>query len=195
MTKAEKTRQFIIETSAPIFNKKGVAGTTLSDVMKATQMSKGILYLHFEDKEDLSKCVVTYNLKQHLARTSDAIQHFETAKDTFFALVDFLSRPFSTPVEGGCPMLNFGMEADDTNDAICQLVGSAVSEALEGITKILEWGVENGEFKTGWDYKTFAIKAYAVLEGGLLISRTTKDVSKINLLAGLLKKEVDENMA
>jgi hypothetical protein len=31
------------------------------------------------------------------------------------------------------------------------------------------------------------------LEGGLLISRITKDVSKINLLAGLL--EVDENMA
>jgi hypothetical protein len=31
-------------------------------------------------------------------------------------------------------------QADDTNDAICHLVGIVVSQALSGITKILKWG-------------------------------------------------------
>jgi len=44
MTKSERTRQFIIETSAPIFNTKGIAATAYSDVMQATKMAKGGLY-------------------------------------------------------------------------------------------------------------------------------------------------------
>ena len=40
MTKSERTRQFIIEQSAAIINKKGVAGTAISDLMEATKLAK-----------------------------------------------------------------------------------------------------------------------------------------------------------
>ena len=50
MTKGEETRQFIIEKAAPIFNTKGIAATSMSDSMEATKLSKGIMYVHFDNK-------------------------------------------------------------------------------------------------------------------------------------------------
>lgn len=41
MTKAEKTRNFIVEKTAPIFNMKGYAGTSLNDITAATGLTKG----------------------------------------------------------------------------------------------------------------------------------------------------------
>ncbi|WP_290795028.1 hypothetical protein [Flavihumibacter sp. UBA7668] len=43
MTKGDKTKQFIIEQSAPIFNTKRIAATSMLDNMEATQLSKGSL--------------------------------------------------------------------------------------------------------------------------------------------------------
>ncbi len=63
MSKAERTRQFIIEQAAPIFNTKGIAGTAMSDIMSATKMAKGGLYGNFESKEDLANAIVDHNLR------------------------------------------------------------------------------------------------------------------------------------
>ncbi len=41
LTKAEITTQFIIDTVAPVFNKFGYAGTSMSDITKATGLTKG----------------------------------------------------------------------------------------------------------------------------------------------------------
>lgn len=46
--KSERTRQFIIEKVAPIFNRKGYAGTSLSDLTEATGLTKGAIYGNFK---------------------------------------------------------------------------------------------------------------------------------------------------
>ncbi|RZK05397.1 MAG: TetR/AcrR family transcriptional regulator, partial [Flavobacterium sp.] len=44
MSKSEQTKQFIIEKAAPIFNKKGFAGTSMNDILEATGLAKGGVY-------------------------------------------------------------------------------------------------------------------------------------------------------
>ena len=39
-TKSEKTTEFIIQKVAPIFNKHGYSGTSMSDLTKATGLTK-----------------------------------------------------------------------------------------------------------------------------------------------------------
>ena len=39
MSKAEKTKQMIIEQAAVIFNEKGVAGTSIDDILKASKVA------------------------------------------------------------------------------------------------------------------------------------------------------------
>jgi TetR/AcrR family transcriptional repressor of nem operon len=62
MQKGENTRQLIIEQATPIFNKKGIFGTSMSDIMEAAKLSKGSLYVHFENKDSLAFSVLEYSL-------------------------------------------------------------------------------------------------------------------------------------
>lgn len=193
MTKAEKTKQFILEKSAPIFNTKGVAGTAMSDIMEATKLAKGSLYVHFENKEELSYAVVDYNLDFSAKKMSEAINKKKTSKDKLFAYFDFLSDPLNPPLVGGCPMMNFGMEADDTNPVIKYKVNRLVQLSIQRVTSIIEQGIVNGEFKKDWNAKEFATKGFAMIEGGTLISRVSGTNEHMNLIIKVIKKEIEEN--
>lgn len=192
MTKSEKTRQFIIEKTAPIFNTKGVAATAISDIMEATKLAKGSLYVHFENKEELAYCAVDYNLKDFVDKATVATDKYQTAKDKFYALLDFLSNPIDHPVQGGCPMLNFGMEADDTSPVIRNKVHEVMCGVQQNIVNIIEQGIADSEFKSGWNVKEFATKVYAMLEGGVLISRVSGSSDPMGVLINILKREIDE---
>src|ERR1700679_4243920 len=115
MTKGEQTRQMIIEQSAPIFNKKGLAATAMSDIMEATDLSKGSLYVHFDNKDVLAEAVVDYNMYLLGQKFMTAIDRVDHPREKLFAYIDLFRNPANPPVAGGCPMLNFGMEADDQN--------------------------------------------------------------------------------
>ena len=67
MSKSERTRRYIIEQSAPVFNKKGIAGTSLADLTAATGLTKGSIYGNFKSKDDLAVAVFQYNT-QNLTR-------------------------------------------------------------------------------------------------------------------------------
>jgi AcrR family transcriptional regulator len=192
MTKAEKTKQFIIEKSAPIFNAKGIAATAMSDIMEATKLSKGSLYVHFEDKEALSHSAVDYNLNSLVNKVFAATGKRTTAKAKLVASLDFLSDPLHPPIAGGCPMLNFGLEADDTNPAVLKKVGKVVKAMQQNIASLVEKGIATGEFKKSWNSTIFATKAFALIEGGILISRVTGKNDQMKIILQLIKDEIEE---
>lgn len=89
LTKAEKTKQFILETAAPLYNEKGISGVHIDDVLTATKLTKGCLYGHFENKEDLSGQVIDLLLKKITDKMYLAITDKKTAKAKIFAFLDF----------------------------------------------------------------------------------------------------------
>ena len=64
MTKASRTRQFIISKTAPVFNTQGYAGTSLIDLTKATGLSKGALYGNFSNKEEIAMSVFQHSMEK-----------------------------------------------------------------------------------------------------------------------------------
>jgi TetR/AcrR family transcriptional repressor of nem operon len=193
MSKAERTKQMIIEKTAPLFNTKGVAATAVSDIMEVTQMGKGSFYTHFENKEELTHCAVDWNLKQFEEKLTVEAGRYEGAKNKFFGLLDYLSDPLNPPVQGGCPMMNFGMEADDTSPVIREMVNATICNVQQGMVNLLEAGIAEGTFDPQWNYKAFAIKAYAMIEGGILVARVSRDISQMKMLVEMLKCEIDEH--
>jgi AcrR family transcriptional regulator len=107
MSKAERTRQFIIETSAPIINKKGMAGTSLSDIMEATKLAKGGIYGNFENKEEICTESFLYLRSQLAAKLDAAVFQGTSAKAKFTNLLEAYGDDKNTA--GGCPILNFGV--------------------------------------------------------------------------------------
>src|SRR4051812_16713049 len=114
MSKAEKTKSFIIEKVAPIFNTKGYAGTSLSDMTEATGLTKGSIYGNFSDKDEVALAVFDFNLKKVNSIIQSEVAKRTTAKSQLLAYIDvyenFLTLPFP---DGGCPILNTAIDADD----------------------------------------------------------------------------------
>lgn len=195
MTKAERTRQFIIEQSAPLFNTKGVAGTAMSDIMEATKMAKGGLYGHFESKDALSHAVVDHCLNTLGQKITTQLNKHKSAKNKLFAYLNFFSHPENPPLQGGCPMMNFGLESDDTNPVIKQKVKQGMDWSQNLIAGIIEDGIASGEFKAGWNAKEYAIKFFALMEGATMIARIMGNNTQLYTIIQMLKTEIEEKVA
>jgi len=184
----------IIEQSAPVFNKKGIAATAMSDIMKATKLSKGSLYVHFDNKDVLAGAVVDHNMQLLRQRVMAAVNRFNHPKDKLFAYIDAFRDPLNPLVEGGCPMMNFGVETDDQNEVIRKKVAAAVNGSQQAIADIIAEGIRQGVFKADWDYREFAAIMFAMIEGGVLISNATRRNDKMIIINRSLKKMIEDQL-
>ena len=174
MNKAEKTRQFIIEKTAPIFNQKGYAGTSLSDMTEATGLTKGSIYGNFADKDEVALACFDHNHKVVVSVIKAKMDQFSSMRDKLRVYLDIYGNPRNNPpVPGGCPMLNTAIDSDDTHPGLRSRVGEAFIAWKDRIAAIIKAGIGNKEFKPGTDPDRMALTIIALLEGMLTISRTT----------------------
>lgn len=194
MTKGEETRQFIIEKAAPIFNTKGIAATSMSDIMEATKLSKGSMYVHFENKDVLACAAVDHNMKVLSSKLEIEVRQGKSSKDQLFAYIDFFSNPINPPIIGGCPLLNFGTEADDTNPIVKEKVNNAIKRGQQLLSTIIEKGIADKEFDPNWNATEFATVLFAMLEGGHLMSRMSGNNDNMKIIEETLKKIISEKL-
>lgn len=195
MGKGEQTRQMIIERSAALFNTKGIAATAMSDIMEVTGLSKGCLYVHFENKEVLAEAVIDFNMQLLSNKMTAALDREKSARDKLYAYIDLYRNPLTPPVSGGCPMMNFGVEVDDQDEQFREKVADMVNKSQQRIVDIIAKGIRDGEFKPTWNYKEFATTMFALIEGGTLISRTTKKIDKMQIIGRTLRKMIEAQLA
>lgn len=173
-TKAECTKQFIIEKAAPIFNKKGIAGTSLSDLTCATGLTKGSIYGNFKDKDEVAVCVFQYNVNNLISYLSRAITKEKTNIDKLLAIPKAYRKLYNTMIAyGGCPILNTAAEADDTHQVLCRMTVDAIDTMKKTIFKLVKAGIESGEFDNNTDADKIADVTISLIEGGSILSKVT----------------------
>ena len=174
MGKAEQTRAFIVEKTAPIFNTKGYAGTSLTDMTDATGLTKGSIYGNFENKDEVALAAFDYNLAKVRGIIKAEMDKQATVKEKLLVYVDvyenFMNYPF--PV-GGCPILNTAIEADDTHPQLKKKAIEAIINWKNLIIKLIEKGIETKEFSTALDAEQAALTLIAMIEGGVMVSKLT----------------------
>src|ERR1700742_3551612 len=107
MSKAEQTRQFIIEKTAPIFNMKGYAGTSLTDMTEATGLTKGSIYGNFANKDEVAMAAFDHNAKKVNSIIRQEMDKHASIKDKLLVYVDVYENYVKFPFPaGGCPILN-----------------------------------------------------------------------------------------
>ncbi len=191
MTKAEKTKQRIIEKAAPIFNEKGISGTSIDDVLHAAQVAKGCLYNHFEDKAALSNEVADYLLNKITSNSIGAINKGQTAHEKICSYMDFSRDALNTSIQGGCPIFNFAVEADDNNPVVKEKVKSSMEGALKNFSSILKSGIKNGEYDSSLNPDEFALKLFSSIEGTTLICRVLNSNKPMHTLLRGLRTELE----
>lgn len=188
MSKAERTRKFIIEQSAGIVNRKGMAGTSLSDIMEATKLAKGGIYGNFESKDEICMESFLYLSRMMAERLDRAVADGKNAKDKFFNLLEAYK---GKNMEGGCPILNFGVEADDTHPLMKENVRKAIRSSQKRIHDIVSQGISDKQILNTVDPKNFSVKAFAMIEGAILCKRVLESEEQMRIVMGAIWLEFE----
>lgn len=172
MVRNEKTRQFIIEKTASIFNKKGYVGTYLSDLTEATGLTKGSIYGNFKDKNEVALEAFRYNYRFQTATLLDKIEEQQNAVDKLVVFMDFYKASYKAIFKnGGCAILNTAVDADNGNESLRVEVVKKIQDWHHLIVSILSEGMDKGEIRPllANDY---AYRMIALVEGSILIAKT-----------------------
>jgi len=194
MSKGEDTKQRIIEYATPIFNKKGIFGTSMSDIMEVAKLSKGSLYVHFEDKDSLAFAVLEHSLALQNKKLSVSMDHIDGPYEKLLAYLQVYRDPMNPTVPGGCPMMNFGMEADDNFPLVKDRVNKAIEARQLFLESIIKTGIENGIFNPDWNYREFATLMFATVQGGIMICRIDGSNAKMKGILHQLKSLIQAQL-
>tara|TARA_R100000935_G_scaffold36196_1_gene57079 strand:+ start:197785 stop:198375 length:591 start_codon:yes stop_codon:yes gene_type:complete len=193
MRNAENTRELILRESANLFNTQGYKATSISDITKATGLTKGAIYRHFESKSDLEQQALRSLGNLMFTELGDSIQEATTFQLKMGATFAFFEKYMHTPLyEGGCPLMNAAIEADDTNNALRQQTFNMLAQLKASMRKIIDNGIKNKQVKASVDSAFYATIFIATLEGGVMMSKLERNTDAILITIAHLRKLVQE---
>jgi TetR/AcrR family transcriptional regulator, transcriptional repressor for nem operon len=170
MRKGERTRQRIIRQAAPLFNQRGYEGSSMQEIMAATELEKGGIYRHFSSKQELAAQAFDYAWAEAIKARRHDLESVENSVDKLKQFIaNFVERRGSVP--GGCPLLNTATDSDDGN----LVLRARAREALLGwrifLGSIITGGIRKGEIRPDVAETKLANVIIASLEGAIMISR------------------------
>lgn len=180
MSKAENTKAHIIRQAADLFNQKGYAGSSMSDIMKATGLKKGGIYNHFASKDELALAAFDYAASTLGVRYINAIQTGEGEGKGAIAQLHTVLDVFQQNmqdmlIQGGCPLLNTAIESDDAHPALRDRTQQAMGRWHKSICLIVRRGLSRNEIKSGIEPDVVATVVIATLEGALMLTKLYED--------------------
>lgn len=195
MSKAEQTRQFIIEKTASLFNKNGYAGTSLSDITAATGLTKGSIYGNFKNKEEVVIAVFKHSSGELAKKVDVAISSETSAYKQLIAFTDFYRNNWSSIFEkGGCPLLNSAAEVDDALPYMKTTVQHSFVNWAKKVEKIIEFGIEKKEFNNGINPNNYANTFIMLIEGGILLSKMANKPDNLYLALDRIVQIINEEI-
>jgi AcrR family transcriptional regulator len=174
--KGARTRQRIVSEAAGLFNTRGFAGTSVSDVSAATGLEKGGVYNHFSSKDDLALAAFDYAAGLVVGRLSAAVREHPAGVAQLHAMFDVYRQVSERPfIRGGCPILNTAVEADDTHPALRDRARTAMNAWLLLVVRALEAARAARELRPEIDVDAVSGTIIAALEGGVLLAKLYRD--------------------
>lgn len=172
-SKAEKTTQFIIEQVAPIFNKKGYVGTSLSDLTEATGLTKGSIYGNFKNKDGVAIEALKYNFS--IITDSFFQEIFDSSispLDRLLTLPKTYQKRYNTIIAmGGCPIANTAVDADDTHPQLKKMAQNIVLKIESALVCVIQEGISKGQITPDIEPEKIAQIMISLVEGGFMMAK------------------------
>jgi len=193
MSKAERTRQFIIEKTAPIFNQKGYAGTSISDLTEATGLTKGSIYGNFSNKDEVALSAFDHNYGLIKATIRHEMDKVPDTLDKLRVWLKVFSKLATDDIfKFGCPILNTAIEADDTHVALRKKAIGAINNWYRVLGDVIKLGQEQRIIKEDVNAAEFAGAYIAIIEGGVMLAKVTGKMDGLNAVIKQAEKMITD---
>ncbi len=195
MSKGTQTREMILERCAQLFSKQGYFGSSLADIMHETGLEKGGIYNHFSSKEQLALEAFDYSFSLLQQRMRVALEGKTHAVERLYAILTYFQSLLEEPViDGGCPILNTAVEADDAQPALRERALHAMDSLRDTIVRIVAKGIRREELRPNIDVSACATLFVATLEGAVMMSKLYRDTVYMRQATKHLRWYIDTQM-
>src|SRR6202167_641899 len=186
MPKPSSTRDRLIESARYLFWERGYAGTSMADLLAHAAVNSGSFYHFFESKEALLRAVLeTYKdaLRPMVIDPAFA-QTDEPVARIFAILAGYRERILQTGCTYGCPLGRLALEIDPENRPAHHLI----AENFQGWIEAVRECVDEMKRSAGVDPESLATYVLAVMEGGVMLSRSYGSVEPFDRTVGQLRE-------
>lgn len=174
------TSEFILDKVAPIFNKQGYIGTSLSDITNATGLTKGAIYCNFSNKEHLALKAFQLNISIAIIPLFKLIATKEGSINKLHTITNYQRSYYNLVKDrGGCPMLRVGVDTKFVNPLLFEAAEKLSQKFINGLIDILKKGIEFNEIKSDIDVNKYAQIILSLIEGSSLLAFTHNDETYI----------------
>src|SRR5689334_2176858 len=183
---ADDTKDRLVLTALQLFSEKGYESTSVADILKAAKANSGSLYHFFPTKQDL--------LLEVLRRYRDGIQPMllqpawqgvgDPIERVFALLAAYRNSLERTECTYGCPIGSLALEIHEPDPAVRELLAINFDGWVAAVEQCF---VEAGaRLPADVDRHALAILTLNVMEGGVMQSRTYRDLKTFDTSVAML---------
>jgi TetR/AcrR family transcriptional regulator, transcriptional repressor for nem operon len=182
------SRERIVERAAELFAERGIAATSVDEVIAASGTGKGQFYHYFDSRDELAAAAVGYRCAQVVAALTQSLGGVSSLGGLEQALEGFIAG-FEQAGLPGCPIGTLATEVAGRNED-ARLQAAAGFDAWEQLLAgALERMCQRGELRTDASPAVLATGLLASIEGGMVLSQARKDMASLRVAveAGLAR--------
>jgi TetR/AcrR family transcriptional regulator, transcriptional repressor for nem operon len=174
------SRERIVERAAELFAERGIAATTVDEVLAAAGAGKGQFYHYFRGRDELAAAAVGHRCAQVVAGLTQALGNVSSLAGLDQALEGFIAR-FEQSGLPGCPIGTLATEVAGRNED-ARLQAAAGFDAWEHLlADALERMRQRGELRADTPAAAVATALLASIEGGMVLSQARKDMASLRI--------------
>jgi AcrR family transcriptional regulator len=174
------SRERIVERAAELFAERGIAATSVDEVLAAAGAGKGQFYHYFRGRDELEAAAVGYRCAQVVAGLSQALGGVSSLAELERTLAAFAAG-FEEMGMPGCPIGTLAAEVAGRNEE-ARLQAAAGFDAWEQLLAgTLERMRQGGELRADASPAALATGLLASIEGGLVLSQARKDMASLRI--------------
>src|SRR5215470_7879574 len=174
------SRERIVERAADLFAARGIAGTSVDEVLAAAKAGKGQFYHYFRNRDELAAEAVGYRCAQVLAGLTQALGGVSSLAGLEQALAGYVAG-FEQSGMPGCPIGTLATEVAGRNEDARRQAAAGFDAWERLLAEALERMRQRGELRADADPATLATGLLASIEGGMVLSQTRKDVASLRV--------------
>lgn len=192
MKKGEKTRDHILKTTRAILVANGFHNTSISDIIKVTGVKKGNLYYHFASKEDIGLAVLEDAKEEFFKFLSGSFQGDSPCTKVINSCQAIFAEQKKNNFVGGCLFGNAALEMSDSNPHFSEVLQDVFSRWVGEVEERLALVGEGCTLRAHVSPRLLAKTIVAVIEGGIMMSRVSKDPADLDDCLAVIAAMVGE---
>jgi AcrR family transcriptional regulator len=181
----DEKKQHIMTAAAEVFTRYGFKKASMQDIADAAMMSRAALYLHFKNKDDLFRSLMTWHHGEALKAAEAAF----SSSQSFIARMETALTDFTMTIMAPVKASTHGLELFEANMILAGDINAATSLRLHGlIENAVKSAISRHEISLaaiGLSAEALADLLYVCLDG---IKKAPNGLEKLDQrLAGLMR--------